>query len=378
MLNNMPNNLNDKLKEALKKYSINGLSIRLGVHKNTIRRWMKKGVPDNYYGDFLRLFGGSDDGLGGDHFLDQYYTNPEIVDHCIITFLCIARTLDIDLKEYCIIEPSVGYGDFYKGIDITNRMGFDIDPKAKGYACSYLPIIDKSIKTMDYLVWNPEPEDKRKFAVLGNPPFGLRGHLALQFINHSYPFADLVGFILPPSFDSDGRGAPCKRVKGYKLAYTERLPYANSFYYPSGQDVKISTVFQVWTKVNTHKIKPRDTKTCNQFIRVYSVSGGSESYDTRNMNMHDKCDLYFPDSCFRGMRVYDKFSDLPHKRGYGVKILKAKKAVKKIFEQCSLEDVAYRSTNGALNLRTSLIQSILINGGIEDEVDVFGIYDYEN
>ena len=36
----------------------------------------------------------------------------------------------------------------------------------------------------------------RKFdAVVGNPPFGLRGKLALAFINKSYQYADMVAFI---------------------------------------------------------------------------------------------------------------------------------------------------------------------------------------
>ena len=41
------------------------------------------------------------------------------------------------------------------------------------------------------------PEKINKYVVIGNPPFGLRGQLALKFINHSYDFADYVCFILP-------------------------------------------------------------------------------------------------------------------------------------------------------------------------------------
>lgn len=33
---------------------------------------------------------------------------------------------------------------------------------------------------------------------------------------------DVVTFILPPLFNSTGKGVPMKRVKGYKLAYTKK------------------------------------------------------------------------------------------------------------------------------------------------------------
>ena len=103
--------------------------------------------------------------------------------------------------------------------------------------------------------------------ILGNPPFGLRGNLALQFINHSYSFADAVCFILPPLFDSDGKGSPMGRVKGYRLAHSEKLP-TNSFVYPNGKEVDVATVFQVWTKKFVENIKIEEKNTCESFIKV--------------------------------------------------------------------------------------------------------------
>ena len=48
----------------------------------------------------------------------------------------------------------------------------DIEPKIE------------NIDTQDYLSWLPSDKQK-KYIVFGNPPFGLRGQLALKFINHS-------------------------------------------------------------------------------------------------------------------------------------------------------------------------------------------------
>ena len=98
---------------------------------------------------------------------------------------------------------------------------------------------------MNYLKWKPS-DMKKHYIVFGNPPFGLRGHLALKFINHSYEFADYVCFILPQLFESDGKGSPRKRVKGYNLIYSEGL--SGMFYTPDNQEIKINGVFQIWSK----------------------------------------------------------------------------------------------------------------------------------
>ena len=92
----------------------------------------------------------------------------------------------------------------------------------------------------------------------------MRGHLALQFINHSVKFADIVAFILPQLFASDGKGVPSivsKRVLEYKLAYSKKIP-ANSFAYPDKTSISINTIFQVWTKINANKIRNKKQHTC--------------------------------------------------------------------------------------------------------------------
>ena len=68
---------------------------------------------------------------------------------------------------------------------------------------------------MDFLDWDPTQENTGcRWVAIGNPPFGLRGQLALKFINHAAKYCDYVAFILPQLFESDGKGVPRKRVKG--------------------------------------------------------------------------------------------------------------------------------------------------------------------
>ncbi len=174
----------------------------------------------------------------------------------------------------------------------------------------------------------------------------------------------MVAFILPPLFDSTGKGVPMKRVKDYKLAHSEKLPL-NSFQYPNGEDVNIATIFQIWTKINIEQIESRPLKSCKKFIKVYSLSDGGTPSSTRNKKMIGKCDVYLPSTCFSGMKAYEEFDKLPNKRGYGVVFLQDKKILTKLFyHKINWQDEAFLSTNSAINLRTDLIEMALIKNGI--------------
>ncbi|MFA6258362.1 MAG: SAM-dependent methyltransferase [Candidatus Paceibacterota bacterium] len=292
---------------------------------------------------------------------DQFYTKPEVANFCFGEFKKVAKELCLDLDKYHYIEPSAGCGHFYRLLPPRRRIGIDIEPRKSPMLKEDLSNLIKS----DYLKWNP-PNDGKKYIVIGNPPFGVRGRLALDFINKSYPYADVVAFILPQLFNSDGKGVAGKRVMGYKLAYNRPLAI-NSFVYPDGKEIAINTVFQIWTKVNIERIKIKKRKTCDTYIKVYSLSDGGLPSNTRNKNMIGKCDIYLPSTTFSGMKAYSSFEKLPHRRGYGIVILKNKKEIKKLLIKNNWEKTAFLSTNSALNLRTSLIQDIVTKAGYCDK-----------
>ena len=106
----------------------------------------------------------------------------------------------VSLENYIFIEPSAGNGVFLNQFPKDRRIGLDIEPR------------NKEIVSQDYLEWTPSTN--KKYIVIGNPPFGLRGQLALKFINHSYEFADYVCFILPQLFESDEIRFSTKKSKG--------------------------------------------------------------------------------------------------------------------------------------------------------------------
>ena len=292
-------------RRALRQSDAAEIARTLGLHPNTVARWRERRfVPAHYSHDFLRILGEPVRENGGARDHDQFYTRPETAQKCVRKLFSVARDLQINLSRYAFIEPAAGCGGFYECLPANRRIGMDIAPgvcEANG----------GELLRRDYLQWTPPAG---KYVVVGNPPFGLRGHLALQFINHSAAFADIVAFILPQLFASDGKGAPRKRVREYRLAHTESLP-AESFQYPDGRAVNVATVFQVWTKTNADKIKIPPAPKCESFVRVYSLSDGGTPASTRNKKMLHKCDVYLPSTCFSGMRAYSDFENLPHRRG---------------------------------------------------------------
>lgn len=338
--------------ELLKQNTQEWVADNLFLHKGTVKRWMKENrVPETYKHDLLRLLGVKDYSTNDAREDDMFYTKPDIAIQCLKRLQSVACDLHIDLSQYRYIEPSAGCGCFYNLLP-KGSIGIDINP--------YINNIIKS----DYLRWYPK--DDIKSVVVGNPPFGLRGNKALQFINHSYNFADIVAFILPQLFNSDGKGSTMSRVKGYQLAHTEYLP-DNSFYYPDGRDVNVATIFQIWTKVNTHKIKKPAIKTCDNFIKIYSMSDGGTPSSTRNKAMIGKCDVYLPSTTYRRVLPVYNFEELPHRRGYGIVILNKQSKIKKLLMKNDWNKTAFKSTNSALNLRMSLIKEIVTNAGFFDK-----------
>lgn len=344
--------------EVINSFSIDFVREKIGIHKGTINRWVNnKKVPENYFNDLNYLLGSKYPNKEEFRNKDQFYTTDNISKYCYNKTLEVLNNLAIDYKKYTFIEPSAGCGNFYDLMPENNKIGVDIDPKN-----------NSSLIKKNYLDFYPNKS--KNYIVLGNPPFGLRGNLALRFINHSYNFADVVAFILPPLFDSDGKGSPKKRIIGYQLAHSENLPL-NSFEYPNGKPVEVATIFQVWTKINTNKISIPKPKTCNNFIKVYSLSDGGTPSSTRNKKMLYKCDAYLPSTCFSGMQVYDNFEKLPHRRGYGILFLQQKDKLRDLFfNKINWQHASFLSTNSALNLRTSIIEKEVIKNGFIDK-DIF-------
>jgi predicted RNA methylase len=160
---------------------------------------------------------------------DKFYTKPEIAKKCIEC----AKSI-LNLKEYNFLEPSAGSGSFSNQLKCE---AYDLYPEGE------------KIKKADFLLLNPDKE--KKYVVIGNPPFGKRGKLAIEFINHASSFSDAICFILPNTFSR--YSVQSKICSDLKLIYSGELP-KNSFTF-AGKDYDLNCVFQIWVKNDFNDLK---------------------------------------------------------------------------------------------------------------------------
>ena len=199
------------LHEVLKKHDVKQIAKALHLAVGTINRWIKlNNIPKAYEFDLLKLLSVKIDySKYSSKEKDQFFTPFETAKHCLETFCHVIKNYNDTETNCTYIEPSAGDGSFLKVLPPERTVAFDIEPQ------------NNNIIAQDYLDWTPT--ENLKYVVFGNPPFGLRGHMALRFINHSNKFADYVCFILPQLFESDGKGVPRKRVEGFNLIHSEKL-----------------------------------------------------------------------------------------------------------------------------------------------------------
>jgi hypothetical protein len=333
-------NIYDFFLPIYQQCGMNAICDGLYLHKGTVNRWMeKKEVPPQYYFDLCRIAGiDVDYSQFSDKEKDQFFTSPETATYCYSKTLAILESKGIDVSQYHFIEPSAGDGSFYNVLPVNRRTGVDIEARLSG------------VIQADYLTWKPTTQ---KNIVIGNPPFGLRGHLALKFINHSQQFADFVCFVVPQLFDSDGKGSCKSRVKGYSLIHSEVID--SNFHYPDGKEVKVNTVFQIWSKLHRSTSERLDL---TKILKLYSLSDGGTPGSTRNKKHLYACNYYLPSTCFgsESMKLYSDFEDLPHRRGYGIVVIGDKDIISKAIESIDWSAVSFMSTNGAYNLRFDIIE----------------------
>ena len=336
----------------LKKWYLENICQELNIHKGTVLRWIeKKEIPVHYFNDFNRLLNYKYQLNVSEEkkykIMDQFFTPKDLAKELIDkTLNFIKKNWNINFDDYTFIEPSAGNGAFYNNLPKKfKKIGLDIDPKAPN-------ILKKD--------WFQYRFKTNKNIVIGNPPFGLRGQLALKFINKASESSDFICFILPPLFNSNGKGSPMLRVnKNFYLAKEFKI-HNNIFSYPSGEKIKVHSIFQIWTKLISDTVKPIvPPKKASEWIKIYSLSNGDTPASQRNVKMIDKCDFYLPSTTFNIVKGIHNFSNLPNNRGYGIVIKKDYKKVINILNNINWEKYSFKSTNGANNLRSQLIINAL-------------------
>jgi len=115
------------------------------------------------------------------HSEDKFYTKINIVQDLL-------KHIDFDLFDL-VIEPSAGNGSFSNNIKHNNILSFDINPE------------NENITKMNWFYFDCSKYNYEKCIVVGNPPFGVQGDLAIKFmIKCSEINVNTIAFILPKSF----------------------------------------------------------------------------------------------------------------------------------------------------------------------------------
>ena len=155
--------------------------------------------------------------------LDKFYTQDHVAKQC---FEFLHSQLNIS-ENAIYLEPSAGAGSFINLL--SHYIALDIAPE------------DDRIKKQDYLKYEV---DKENFITIGNPPFGNRSKLAIDFFNKAATMSDVIAFILPVSFM---KWSVQKNLSSnfalYNYLYLEPESFTSN-----GKPYSIRTVFQIWVK----------------------------------------------------------------------------------------------------------------------------------
>lgn len=282
---------------------------------------------------------------------DEYFTKPEIAKYCFEKAKEIIGQYD-DLNNFLWIEPSAGALGFYNLLPANKRIGIDINPA------------NSEIIEQDYLTYKLP---KKKFVVIGNPPFGHRGVLALEFINYSSE-ADYVAFILPMFFMSVGKGSIRYRVKGLNLIHEEILS-DDSFYLKTGKSAVVKCCFQIWSKNHSLETQRYNWYT-NKKVAPYSsiaevvtVSLAKKRECGLKWIYEKKADYYIASTFFKSNKVVYDFKYVKYKSGVAI-ILKTndnllRQRIDEALRNADWKKYSSKATNGCYHIGRSHIYDLL-------------------
>lgn len=159
--------------------------------------------------------------------LDQFYTHPAIAEECYRTFCALIHPSPQTLW----IEPSVGTGAFGNLLQAHNHefLALDLEPK-----------VDYATQGNFFDFIAPQHDEK---ITIGNPPYGKRSKLAIDFLNKSLTDGSrYVGFVLPLQFR---KWSVQSRIQPQaRLIYDQTLP-EKSFIF-NGKAYGVRCCFQIW------------------------------------------------------------------------------------------------------------------------------------
>lgn len=169
--------------------------------------------------------------LGRKNIFDKFYTKDSVVD------FCLSKIDFFDFED--IIEPSAGNGAFSK--KIKDVIALDISPE------------NSDIIKQDFFEFNYQPFLDKRTLVIGNPPFGEQGQLAIRFFNQAALFADVIAFILPKSF----KKISIQNRLSLDFSLKEEYELSENAFLLEGKDYNVPCIFQIWIKTEEPRKKKK-------------------------------------------------------------------------------------------------------------------------
>lgn len=155
--------------------------------------------------------------------LDKFYTQREVAKSC---FDFLKDNISIE-NTSIFLEPSAGAGVFLEFL--PHYVALDIAPEGK------------FIEKHDFLKYEPNRND---FIAIGNPPFGKRSSLAIDFFNRAATMSNIIAFILPVSFMKWN----VQKNLSNNFSLLNLMYLAPESFTDNGKPYSVRTVFQIWVK----------------------------------------------------------------------------------------------------------------------------------
>lgn len=222
--------------------------------------------------------------------LDQYFTPEEDANRYT------KRVVEIYGTNVMYIEPTAGDGVFINalilaGVPKENIKAYDLDPKRESVSGVQIEKMDVfKLNGLEYPIFDS--------IVIGNPPYGKGGSMAISIMNHLTKHGAKAICFLNPICVGNKHFTQKIIDSNLHIRETSEFELGKHFRYPNAADKDLTSPnpvrcqFQIWERLDYHRTKVIESRS-NEIIEIlhvpaYKVKDGSAS---KELSMGDRPDF---------------------------------------------------------------------------------------